>query len=203
MPREISQSKLVAAEGKSTKLVIEHHLRYLQVRGIQVEDFKGHPGFAAQIRAVRKLSGFEQNVRSFAVIRDAEQNAAAAFQSVCDALRDAGLPVPPEPGARAANGIEVAVFILPNNRDDGMLETLCVQSVVDDPAMDCVQKYFECVHSKRLPGPTSVPKAQAQAFLASRPVAGLAVGWAAAEEHRYWNWEHGAFAPLREFLRAI
>lgn len=203
MPRTISQSKLIAAEGKATKLLTEHYLRHLGVQGIQVEDFGGHPSFSAQVRAVRALSGFERNVQSFAIVRDAEDDAAAAFQSVCDALAAANLPIPNALGAKAAGHPDVSVFVLPNNEEGGMLETLCVRSVASDPAAKCVEDYIQCIAAAGLPGPNNIWKARAQAFLASRPVAGLAVGWAAGEEYGYWNWEDESFSQFREFLSAL
>ncbi len=49
-----------------------------------------------------------------------------------------------------------------------MLEDLCLKSVEDDPAMECVQEYFDCISDKLDDLPKNISKAKARAFLASR-----------------------------------
>jgi hypothetical protein len=82
-----------------------------------------------------------------------------------------------------------------------MLEDLCLKAVVQDPAMLCVEQYFECLQQEELPLPDNISKAKAQVFLASRRKAGLRLGEAA--QAGYWPWEAKAFEQVRDFLQHI
>jgi hypothetical protein len=61
--------------------------------------------------------------------------------------------------------------MLPNGKQPGMIETLCVESVRADPAFECVEAFFRCVETKgiALPSGPIAAKSYAQAFLATRP----------------------------------
>jgi hypothetical protein len=82
-----------------------------------------------------------------------------------------------------------------------MLETLCLQSVTDDPAVQCVDDFFRCLEREGLKSPTNLAKARAHVFLASRPRPDLLVGQAA--HAGYWRWDHAVFDQLKEFLRSL
>jgi hypothetical protein len=143
-----------------------------------------------------------------AVIRDADITdpssittaAKAAFQSVSDSLRHAGLSTPTAHGVFVAARPRIGVFIMPNGIDDGMLETLCVRSVETEPEFHCLTDYFTCLSSHGI-RPVQLHKAHAHAWLASRPRPDLHVG--KAEEEGYWRWDSNAFDDLWAFLRSM
>ena len=87
-----------------------------------------------------------QLVDSIGVTRDADESSASAFQSVRSLLMpSAGLDAPDEPMVATRGRPRVSVFILPNCESAGMLETLCLSAVQDDPAMPCVEQYLQCL----------------------------------------------------------
>jgi hypothetical protein len=83
----------------------------------------------------------------------------------------------------------------------GMLEDLCLRAIAQDPAMLCVEQYFECLQQAGLSLPDNMSKAKVQAFLASRRKAGLRLGEAA--EKGYWPWDAEAFGRVKDFLQQI
>jgi hypothetical protein len=81
------------------------------------------------------------------------------------------LPSPPdqlvhqlEPGKP-----QVTVLIIPYGRQKGMLEDVCLESVEDDDAMECVEGFFDCLKNKnRVLAENDISKARVRNFLASR-----------------------------------
>ena len=123
-----------------------------------------------------------------------------AFKSVCSALNKAKLPEPDQIEEFAGSNPKVGVLVLPDNSTSGMLESLCLRSVENDPVMRCIDEYFSCVD--RVDSlPKNMPKAKVQAFLASRSEHVVHLGLAAYKGH--WPWEHSAFDHVKKFLRNL
>lgn len=95
----------------------------------------------------------------------------------------------------------MTIMILPEENVSGMLEDLCLRAVVLDSAMDCVEKYFQCLQRQHLSLPNNPSKAKVQVFLASRPEAGKRLGQAA--KAGYWPLDDKAFKQVRTFLQQI
>jgi hypothetical protein len=108
------------------------------------------------------------------------------------AIWDKGLWAASEPS-------EPSERFLPDCRAPGMLETLCLQSVEEDPVMTCVDEYLQCVQEIR--EVAHLHKARLHAFLASQKEPGLLLGESA--DKKYWPWDHPAFDQIRQFLDAL
>jgi len=110
------------------------------------------------------------------------------------------LHIPKRPSVATEAIPHVSVYILPDCKGAGMLETLCLQSVAKDAVLPCVDEYLDCIQTGgNLPG--NLDKARLHAFLASRPKPDLQLGEAASAG--YWPWDHPAFERLKEFLLAL
>jgi hypothetical protein len=130
------------------------------------------------------------------VVRDADNDAHAAFQSVCHSLTAAGLVAPPAVSLRHGNSPAVGV---PAD-GVGALEDVCLRAVESDPVIPCVAAFFACIEAL-VGSPRHRGKAQVQAFLASRPEEGKRLGEAA--EAGYWPWDAEAFRVIADFLQLI
>lgn len=201
-PVPITLEKLLLVEGATPMHLFEALLRHLGLSGqVEIRDFRGVGDFRTFVRDLAKTAEFQTLVRSVGVIRDAEQDTAAARQSVTDALAAAGLTPAGTPGVRTS------IFILPDNANPGMIETLCMQAVKQEPnlaaAGGCVDEFFLCLQRSGVAVPTDnrFAKHQAQAFLATRPEVQLFPGVAAYRG--YWPWDSPAFDPLKQFLRSL
>ena len=194
----IEQPNLLVVEGKNDQLFFRALIEHLGVRGIQIMPIGGKEKLRRNLKALVKAPGFVQ-VTFLGVIRDADKDPHAAFQSVCGALQAAGLPAPERPLMPVGEKLRVAVLILPKEDSPGMLEDLCLRAVAEDQAIDCVEQYFECLKQKGLALPKNMSKAKIHAFLASREKAGLRLGEAA--EAGYWPWDNEAFRQVKEFVR--
>jgi hypothetical protein len=200
-PKPITESKQLVVEGRDAEAFFHALTNHTGLTGVQVQNFGGKDDLPGFLQALSITPGFVQMVTSLGVVRDAETDAAAAFQSVCSALENANLPVPRQPMVPIGDRPQVSVLILPDATTPGMLETICLQAVSSDPVMECIMQYFECVEQRMGSLPKNMPKAQVQAFLASRDRPGLLLGQAA--HAGYWPWDNPAFEHVKQFLQAL
>ncbi len=89
---------------------------------------------------------------------------------------------------------------MPDNKREGMLEDLCLESVQDDDAFPCLGQYFDCLKTQGKV-PKSLPKARIHAWLASQEEPDRRLGEAA--QKGYWPFDHEAFKPITEFIKML
>jgi hypothetical protein len=197
----LSKPKLLLGEGVDEVRFFGALLGHLGIADVQVTDYGGKQRLAAFLQTlVTPLPGFA-NVVSLGVTRDADDNPAGAFQSVCYALHNAGLAVPPAHGQAAAGPPRVCAWIMPDGLRPGMLEDVCLDSVRADPAFVCLDDYFACAVRTSGRQPNNRAKASVHAWLAAEVEPDKRLGEAA--EAGYWPWASAAFQPLIQFLQAL
>lgn len=200
MAVKIEQPHVLVVEGSEDELFFGALIRHLGLQGIQVMPIGGKQKLRKNLKALTAAPDFSK-VTFLGIVRDANANPSAAFQSVRDALQAVNLPVPHRPLEPVGTKPKVAVLILPKENMPGMLEDLCLKAVEEDPAMLCVKQYFECLQKQGLSLPDNMSKAKVQVFLASRQKAGLRLGEAA--QAGYWPWDAEAFQQVKDFLRSV
>lgn len=202
MPYEPSGPKVLLVEGKDPKRLVPHVMRYLGAGDLEIECFGGVEQLGPEIRALAKSTGF-RGVKSLGIMRDAEGNAENAFASVAGAVTSAGLTPPSKIGELGLGTPKVSILILPDDDNPGMLETVLLESVEDQPAMRCVEKLFECVRGTGDPLPRNKNKARVSAYLATRIEGGKQKHIGESAGSKVWPFEHAAFQPLCRFLKSI
>ncbi len=126
------------------------------------------------------------------VVRDADDSAASAYESIANALRRGNLPVPGVPNEFATVGqLSVSVLILPGGNRTGSLDTLLTETIPQN-TKSCIDEFFRCAEVD--PGPKRI--ASAFVSLQQRPESSLAT----FANQGVWDLNNGAFAPLRTFL---
>ncbi len=179
-PTPITLPKLLLVEGDTPIHFFEAWLRHLGLSAsIEIRNFRGVGDFRAYLLGLVNTAEFRRVV-SVGVVRDAEDKPAVdARRVVTDAFVAAGLTPARTPPVRTA------VYILPDDANPGMIETLCMEAVRREPtladALDCVEKFFLCLDAKGVALPASPVRAKnhAQAYLATRPEAQMFPGIAA------------------------
>lgn len=158
--------------------------------------------------ALKVLVSLGRHLQTIAIIQDADDDPNAAFQSACDAMKNATLPCPALPGnlSPEREGISTAVLVVPPDKP-GCIESLCWSSLEGHPIAVCVEQFLHCAKTNDPPvkpsSLASVDKSRIYAALAmgmnaSRPIrAGLRVGEAT------WDWSHNAFAPAIRFVKTV
>ena len=202
-PLEIQENKQVLVEGNDEVRIFGFLVSHLNIPNIQIRHYGGSDKLRTFLRTLRTSPEFT-TVRSLAVVADANSDGSRRDRRIRSALSDMALPTPSGPLEIASNGrIKVAYLVVPHNRDNGMIEDVCLDSVKADPAMECIDRYFECIEQSETPGPREVwtAKARLHAFLSSRDRPGLRIGEAA--EAGIWQFEDEAFDPLKALLRML
>ncbi|MEQ9484719.1 DUF3226 domain-containing protein [Coleofasciculus sp. F4-SAH-05] len=195
---KITQQKLLLGEGLEEKLVFVELLKFMDINNIEVVTYNGKTNLSNYLKTLRLIPGFSDLI-SLGITRDADENKDAALQSIETALINNNLPIP-ESG-QLGEKLSSKIFILPNNNTEGMLEDLCIQSIVDDLGISCVDAYFQCIQNQTGRQPKNMAKAKVHAWLASQIEPDKRLGEAA--KAGYWNWNSPAFEPLKNFIASL
>jgi hypothetical protein len=201
MGNAMSDLKFVFCEGGDDFEVISRVATSIGLNVIRVEPFLGKNKLREFLRAFKTRPELTRNeIASIGIVRDADDDGNAAFQSVRDALLANGFKAPDQNGGFAVNGIKTGILIVGPNDGRGMVEDLCLNSVSGRPEFPCVDEYFRCIAQKSNRNQFS-SKAKIRVWMASHVDYDLRVGKAAAAG--YWPWESAAFNPIKEFLRQL
>lgn len=199
-PNPIESEVQLLVEGHDQRNFFDALCESMTLSQIQIQNFGGVTDLRTFLSLFVKYPGFT-DVRSIGIVRDAERSAQSAFQSVQDSLRGAGLPVPSRPAQTASGSPSVSVFILPDNSNSGMLETLLCQTFQGEAIDDCIGDFLSCALSAGGEDLRNPDKSRAHAYLSTMPRPEVSVGVAARRS--YWNLDHPAFGEIRTFLRTL
>ncbi len=199
----LRSDRLMLVEGRDEvnlfHALIQHRLPELASE-FQVIDAGGKDQFPAKLSALQIAAQTRATLRSIGIVRDADDNPAGAFQSVCDHLRNAGL-LPPDHHASFSGGEPaVGVFIVPDGIQTGAIETLCRRSVEGQDTAQCVDQYLDCLAERGVLKSTSHDKSFTHAYLAAARDPLSRVGEGARKG--VWNLESQVFDGLASFLAA-
>lgn len=201
-PKNIQHSKQLLVEGRDAEAFFYPFLESMKVSGIQIQNYGGIrelPSFLKQFVLSPQYKGLP--VTSIGIIRDAEQNPQDAFKSVCGTLEKVGLRIPSTPLVPTKKSPKVCVYILPDEKSSGMIETLLLRAVSGDPAFGCVDEYLECVVQATGVEPKPRDKARFLTFLASKPDIKPLTGFAARAG--YLNFSSSTYDRLKEFILSL
>lgn len=201
-PKEILHPKQLLVEGRDAEAFFYPFLEGMKISGIQIQNYGGIrelPSFLKQFVISPQYKGLP--VTSIGIIRDAEQNPQDAFKSVCGALEKVGLRIPSTPLVPTKKSPQVCVYILPDEKSSGMIETLLLRAVSGDPAFGCIDEYLECVVQATGVEPKPRDKARFLTFLASKPDIKPLTGFAARAG--YLEFSSSAYDRLKEFILSL
>lgn len=206
-PVRIRREVQLLVEGKDERNFFEAFAEHLGLGNAQIHVFDGKDNLRNFLEAFAGTTGFGK-VKRIGIVRDADESAAGAFQSVQTSLRNvnegspgAEFPVPVRPGQLAVGRPSVNVLILPGDGHDGMLETLLCRTFAADGVDRCIDAFFRCAEQASRSPIRRPDKARAHAYLATTPDPHHSVGMAAKAGR--WNLDHGAFDGVRNFLRSM
>ena len=200
---QFGSPKLLLVEGQDEVGFFTGLLNYLQIEDVQIVDYGGRNAFRPQMEAYTREPTFSE-IRSMAVIVDADLSANSALQSIQDTLDHFGLPTPQTFLLPAGDSPQVSIFVMPDNSSSGALEDLCLEALANDPAMQCVDNFLQCVEAACLQPPQSQYKARLRALLASLDDSEARLGIRSRRSAGLpWDWDHPAFAELAQFLKNL
>ena len=200
---EITSDWLLLVEGKDEVSLFDELAKHCFSAGptVQVIDAGGIRRFPKRLGAIQTSGRARPSLRAIGVVRDADDDAAGAFRSVCDHVRNVGYEPPAAHGAFSDATPSIGVFIVPNGEEPGAIESLCRRSRKGDDVSRCVEEYIRCLAEHDAMRSTNVDKTFAHAYLAAMkdPVARVGEG----ARQGAWDFESPAFAELSDFLREL
>jgi hypothetical protein len=119
--------KVLAVEGKDELNFFKAVLTDMAISEVDIFDVGGKDKFKTHIEALTKTVGFDKVV-TLAIIRDAENDANATFDSISYILTQNGLQAPTTVESYSTGTPRVGIFLMPGNMESGRLEDLCLKT---------------------------------------------------------------------------
>jgi hypothetical protein len=189
------QPRVVLVEGSDDQAIIAALIEHESMQDFHIHNMIGKSKWAGKLRAICRVRGFGKVV-GLGLVRDADTNGQAEWDSCRSALTAARLPLPSTPVQLQPGRPSVAVVIVPALERIGAIEELCLPSF--EPArLTCVDNYFRCLPTS----PSTSSKAIVQTYLAGLQPA--RTNLADAARHGALDLAHPTFDSLREFLHEI
>ena len=202
--KEIESQKLLLVEGKDEEVFFKIFLERKKIDGIQVMSSGGKHQFQTLFPRIKKAPGFDE-ISSLAVIHDADMDAYKAFQSICSVLKNNDMKSPDEIASFASDCPRVGVFIIPDGKNKGKLESLCLSTVKSEGIIECIDSFMTCIeknsNSSSYNFPKDIHKARCRAFLSAMEKDTPSLGVAA--QKGYWDFDSEKLNPLLNFLKQL
>ena len=205
--------KVVLCEGPSDQAILAALIKRSNL-DITVESYGGKDRLKKHLAWVKARSHDPKypkrptyhEITTLAVTRDANGDREGAFTSVRATLANmdfVNLPAPNNefsgeaPGTRESK--RTGIFIV-GHEGTGVIEDLCIASLRerDRPKFSCVGNYFACIEQAE-----PKTKARAWVWMASDPKFDFSAHSVMGEGEGYWDLDHPAFRPLKQFLMAM
>ncbi len=210
---KIEKELVFVVEGKDDEsLFLELKRNYDSEDRIQIIKMNGKDNLKSVIISISKDPNRRQ-ISKIGFVLDADN----AFNKELNTLRQRisqhfGIVSPVLPGmfTRAegdnitigGSDTEIGVYIFPNNRDNGILEDLCLQAISDDPATECIEHFTNCLAELESDKkPKNMKKAKMRAFCASRVENTEYIG--RAFQKKYLDVNHPVFEEFKNFFLYI
>ena len=202
----VEHTSLLLVEGIEDARFFTAIAHRLNRTDLQIVTVGGKDNFRSFLVSTLMKSDNFSRLRRLGIVRDADNSAQSALQSLHDALGHAQLPAPSQAWVAEQSGhLTVSLAILPDGSSQGNLEDLCLRSIENSPDSTCVDQYVECrVSAGAQIANNRLAKSKVHAFLAvGRDTAdpGLRLGEAA--EAGVWDWNSPAFQPIIDFLQNL
>lgn len=205
--KKIEKEKILLVEGQDEENFFQAFIRKtkgLSDGEIQVIAVKGKDNFNETFSYLTKSDEFKK-VTHCGFVRDAEENSApSAFNSLHGIIKDKwpGVALPDKPGDIVKGPPGVGIFIMPDNKDSGMLEDLCLDYVKEkkESVYRCIAAYQECIKDNHTykKGTFNPSKSCLMAYLASCVPICYSLGIAA--QKGFFDFDAVCFKDIKNFL---
>ena len=167
---------------------------------VQIEEV-GKEQFRQRFHAIIKAARVNVSLQAIGIVRDADDSAKGAFDSVCDSVHSFGFVPPTLHGNFSKVDPSIGVFIVPDGTRGGAIEAICREAVQGDAVGGCVEEYLRCLGERDALLSRNQDKSFTHAYLAAMRDPVARVGEGAIQG--VWNFESPAFVNLRQFIKEL
>lgn len=196
---KIDRDKLLLVEGNDDKFFMLSLFQKLLIDNIQIISYDGKDNLQVFIKALKTLPNFDK-IQSIGFTRDADENdPGKVFYSIKSALIANNFAAPEKIASFAAKKdfeVRTGIYIFPDCVKKGELEDLCLQAILDNPEIPCIEQFTQCI--AQLKALKKLSKTKLYAWLATQDSPSLRIGEAAKKS--LIDFEHPAFTTLKRFL---
>lgn len=202
----IKTEKLLLVEGRDEFNFFSALLAYIGIHDVKILEVGGCFQFASVYPSVVITSGFS-SVKRIGFVRDAEANKAdSAFQSILNIIKKNSphFILPKICGVVEKGEISCGIFIMPNNKDAGMLEDLCLKSVETETLYKETEKFVANAKNKMTEKDSfryNIYKAKVQTYLAGTVNVPRNLGEATLQ--KLWDFSNPAFDEVKQFINDL
>ncbi len=210
LDRLITASGQLLVEGRVAEMFFRElvsHCGFKDAVDVRTFGDKSKTNLQGYLKLFTGKAAFKERVQRIGIVRDAEGVAAQfAFESVQKALTAAELPVPAAISSLEGDSPGVGIYVLPNCRDTGMLETLCLEAISETErsrgqnVLLCVDRFFDCLRQQGRE-PRNPTKARFAGYALGCDVVDPQLGRAAQQGQL--PWDAAAFSSLKAFVHRI
>lgn len=200
---EITKPKLLLVEGKDEVQFFRHYCSHLNINDICCIDIGGKQKFKPEFKVIINAPGFSELV-SFAIIQDADVSQQSTIQSIQHLLTACKFPAPTGHAQfDTSSHVKIGIYVMPGNRESGMLENLMLDTVNGHPVRMKSDHYISSVNQikeqdDQFNPPKNEHKARLLAYLSGMEDSVSSLGLGAAKG--YFNFESEVLDELKQFL---
>jgi hypothetical protein len=161
----IRHERLLIVEGTDDQYLLTALADRLDL-ALHIHQMEGKDNWPRKMQLLVRSPGFE-NVRRLALMRDADTDARAAFNSASHALAADQLTPPGQELQFSAGDPAAMIYIMSAASESfGELEDICLDAVSGEVAYECVEDYINCSSNAGRQIPRKASKARLHAYLA-------------------------------------
>ncbi len=196
----IEKEKILLVEGIDEVNVFKKLMVMINLPDIQVIPMEGKGEFPDKYETIF-TSPEARIVKSVGIVRDADSDPKAEFDRIKTGLKRMGHPMPKGLNQAANDGkISINIFLMPDCKSNGALETLFEESIKGTPIFEeCITNYLDCVKAKT--GCNFNDKTKTYAYIAVQKDPDVRLG--NSVEIGHWDLSHACFNPIKNFLREL
>ena len=150
---ELKHELLIICEGKADenfiKKLIEVRIDEYDFPQFDILNTEGKDNFDKKLLSIKGNRHFE-NIRAILIMADSNDSPEETFKNICKQIEGIkkNYPIPSKllEVKKVDNMPAICVMLLPNEKEAGSLETLCVEELKtkDNNIENCVNKFFAC-----------------------------------------------------------
>jgi hypothetical protein len=212
----IKKERILIVEGPGDKKFFESLFRQENIGNIQVIPMGGkdslNNSFFQELKTTL-ITGVSRNIEKIiavGIVRDADTDYEGAFKSIGTFIKklneekdiDLIFTKPTKCSVFTKEKTPVGIFIMPDCKNTGMLETLCCRSIEKD-IKECIDGYINCVETKTGELLSNKDKRTFLCYQSIKTINYKQTGIGESIEDKVFDLQHECFNEIKKFVKEL